>query len=433
MYRDKKIVLFGASYDKDSTCDYVINWLSKEKYSIEYLVDNDENKQGKEVYNKQIRDPKELLKENRDNILIIVTSGYVKEISYQLQEMGFKRKDNFIRLYDWNELRGSYVSDKLKKSITLDSKGNNIPTSINLEITSFCNMECCYCPYHSKWIDKSDKAPNVMMTEDIFNKILKQLKNIRTLRDITIGGRGECLLHPKWFEFAQSISKNTSVKEITLLTNGKLLNDVNNKKISELNFERINILISIDGYSENENSYFRINSDYSIIKENLNKLIKLTQDNSRIKISIMNVKVPNIDEVHIKSELDIAEYIKKDFPQVSYWGTYAISFYKNIENKFIEQGFSIVEGVNENLFICTSPFKQIAINSSGKVLACSCGNGQNKVVGVVEEENLISLWNNDEFKSMRKDFLNRKNPSICNLCANNIELKPYRIICRGEQ
>ncbi|CAI3671767.1 hypothetical protein CNEO3_50129 [Clostridium neonatale] len=430
MYENKKIILFGASDVSGSRFEYVLNWVIDKGYEVEYFVDNDINRQGKIINNNKIYSPTKLIEDNLKNCIIIITSGYVKEIKLQLKKMGLKEGEEFISIYDWKELRDSYIHNEILKNIVKNEEGLYLPKRINLEISSFCNMECCYCPYHSKWLPHNEKTANVFMDEECFNLIKNELSKMEYLDSITFGGKGETLIHSKWFEYAETIQKETSIKNFEILTNGKLLNKENIEKLQKLKFENIYVTVSIDGYSAEENSNFRINSDYEVIRGNVKNLLEISKKNSAIKVSIMNVKVPSAESYYTESELEIADYIKKDFDGLQYWGSYAISFNEVMDREFIKRGFLIENGFNTNLFVCKIPFNEIAFNAKGELLSCSCGNGQKNIIGKFKNESLLKLWNNDEFNKMRQMFLNHKNPSVCKACPNNIELKSYNIICR---
>lgn len=71
---------------------------------IEYFIDNDKNKINKLFHEKMIHAPKKLIEENKNNIMIIVGNDfYYKEISEQLNNMGFIEDIHFFNGYFLSE------------------------------------------------------------------------------------------------------------------------------------------------------------------------------------------------------------------------------------------------------------------------------------------------------------------------------------------
>ena len=85
----KKIILFGAGPSG-------IDFLKKAKITINYFIDNDKNLWGEKLLDFKIKDPKIILREKKNNYLIIITSSALEEITKQLKEFGQINKKDFI-------------------------------------------------------------------------------------------------------------------------------------------------------------------------------------------------------------------------------------------------------------------------------------------------------------------------------------------------
>lgn len=91
MVKKKKFIIFGSG----SAGLQLIKYLeSKDK--VGYFIDNDSRKWGTHIENYIIESPEKLNAENPDDILILVSSTYYKEISMQLISMGFVENKNFV-------------------------------------------------------------------------------------------------------------------------------------------------------------------------------------------------------------------------------------------------------------------------------------------------------------------------------------------------
>ncbi len=83
LLRDKKVILFGAG----PTCDEL---LSKIPLACAYIVDNDPDFWGKEFRGLEIRNPDQLINENRKSIAVIIACSDVLSVVSQLEKMDLK-------------------------------------------------------------------------------------------------------------------------------------------------------------------------------------------------------------------------------------------------------------------------------------------------------------------------------------------------------
>lgn len=85
---NKRIVLFGTG----STSETLVN---KFPLPVAYCVDNNPQKNGTWFKGLPVKSPENLLNEEKDELLIIIASQFYKEISAQLNEMGFIENIHF--------------------------------------------------------------------------------------------------------------------------------------------------------------------------------------------------------------------------------------------------------------------------------------------------------------------------------------------------
>lgn len=88
---NKKIIVFGSGKGGE-VASFTLKGF---ELNFAYYVDNDEKKWGVKKGNTFIKDPNELLKENKEDIFILIASTYYKEISVQLIGLGFLEKEHF--------------------------------------------------------------------------------------------------------------------------------------------------------------------------------------------------------------------------------------------------------------------------------------------------------------------------------------------------
>lgn len=85
--KDKKLVLFGAGNEMRECLDKIID---KYKMNVEYVVDNDFRKWYSNYLGYEIREPKCLIQDNLDGVVVLITSMYPFRIEQQLIRMGIK-------------------------------------------------------------------------------------------------------------------------------------------------------------------------------------------------------------------------------------------------------------------------------------------------------------------------------------------------------
>lgn len=115
---------------------------------IDYFVDNDPDLIGTTYLGKEIKSPDALLKENKEDILILIGSiVYRTELAYQLKDMCFKEDKDFIWAIDFC---GDEKCSRLWKHIEWNNKTEN---AVNLESIEFGEYFLSRLKIASKMID----------------------------------------------------------------------------------------------------------------------------------------------------------------------------------------------------------------------------------------------------------------------------------------
>lgn len=91
VFTNKQVVVFGTGMG-GKTVGAVLNSINIKDY---YYVDNDNEKWGGELLGRQIYSPSQLLKEDRNGVIILVASIFWEEIATQLTGLGFVGEENF--------------------------------------------------------------------------------------------------------------------------------------------------------------------------------------------------------------------------------------------------------------------------------------------------------------------------------------------------
>lgn len=140
---------------------------------------------------------------------------------------------------------------------------NNNYTSIRLEITSKCNLNCAYC-HNAKFLNSKDD-----MTNEEIKKVISEIKKKNNINKILLTG-GEPLLNNGIVDLVKYIT-SLGIKA-DMVTNGILLTDEMIQKLDRAGLKRIRL--SIDDISmKNKN---RSNSNSQFILNKIKKILSLS-------------------------------------------------------------------------------------------------------------------------------------------------------------
>lgn len=108
-----------------------------------------------------------------------------------------------------------------------------------IELTNRCNLNCSMCHRHS-W-----RRPAGEMTESLFARMLEEVSQLAELEEIVLGGFGEPLYHPCFWDWLTRLREVAGKVRIVLPTNGVLLQPGDIARLEEAGVARI--VLSVDG------------------------------------------------------------------------------------------------------------------------------------------------------------------------------------------
>lgn len=162
-------------------------------------------------------------------------------------------------------------------------------TSLRLEITSACNLNCKYC--HNK-----DAISNNDLSFDEIIKIINLLYKKNKINKLLLTG-GEPMLNVNVYNIIKYAKKHNI--KVDMVTNGTLLNQRNIIELSKAGLNRIRISIDNIDIDEDSRGY--------IEKNKLISLINYILSNTDIEVCIHTVVTPeNVTKLY-----DIYNFVKK--------------------------------------------------------------------------------------------------------------------------
>ena len=222
--KDSRICIYGSGNFSEKIFDYIVNY--REDIEIVFFVDsfNHGEKCGTKIINV----------ENLMNCidcfdLVIIASMFYEDILTTLKKYAISKAIYIIDInFDYYLMIEAIVEGRKVQY-----------NSINIELTSYCNMQCEFCRHPVM------KKELTHMSYSLFLSIIDCIQDNNLSDNILLAGLGEPLLHPDVFEILQycGITKMCT----TLYTNGLLLNQDLYKQIAKAKTD--NLYISVIGMS----------------------------------------------------------------------------------------------------------------------------------------------------------------------------------------
>jgi MoaA/NifB/PqqE/SkfB family radical SAM enzyme len=325
------------------------------------------------------------------------------------------------KLYPLGELNPSVstVADKFKLE--------NIPLNIELELTSYCNARCVFCP-----IDNMTRV-NRKMEAKLLEKILDRCKTLKPSL-IYLCGVGEPLLYPNIQDIVKKVTDDIG-SPIGINTNGSLLTGELYKKLLDAGISTINI--SINGLTEDTYGQHMKRLSFKKVNDNIHEILKINPE----RISLQGVITrQNYHELPEMIEYWHSKGVKIfTFNQVSNKSGYLENFdemwladmnlfYEKIARLQKDIWISINScnfPVFQEDFLCKVPVNFLSIDVEGNVLHC-----MHDFVNAPKYGEFISMDEQELDRVRSKRIWNKS--VLCEGCNAN-KLDKSRLIWNGQE
>lgn len=247
---------------------------------------------------------------------------------------------------------------------------NPLFNNIEIETVNRCNGTCSFCPVNKN----QDPREYKKMPKELFEKIIKELKEINYDGAIALHSNNEPLLDKEIYNYAEYAIKELPNSYIYLYTNGTLLTI---DKFLDL-IENLDLMV-IDNYNDNIQLIEPVKEifDYCIQHPELKK----------------------------KVLIDL-----------------------RLQNQILTSRGGQSDNRNEILTLkssCLLPFNKIVVQPDGKVPLCCCDPFGKVILGDLNTAKLVDIWNGKKAKEIReilyKKENSRKNLELCKQCDVLVE------------
>jgi radical SAM protein with 4Fe4S-binding SPASM domain len=290
---------------------------------------------------------------------------------------------------------------------------SGMPVSISAELTNFCNLSCPECASGS---DKM-KRERGFMDIGLYKKMILELSPY--LYYTSLYFQGEPMMHPQFFSFMEL---NREINGI-VSTNGHFLTEENSEKLVVSDLRKL--IVSLDGMDQVTYSEYRRNGDFGKVVDGIRNVAAAKVSHN----SSLNLEIQFLVSRYNEHQIREAEHFAKEVGARLRLKSMQVIYSKEVE-KWMPAGrrfrrYKESEGtyVIKNSFPdrCMRLFFNPVITWDGKVIPCCFDKDAEYVMGDLNNESFISIWNGPRYNSFRKMILNGRNKiDICRNCTSGM-------------
>jgi len=303
----------------------------------------------------------------------------------------------------------------LTKSIffyKLLKKTNSFPSVFQIQTVNTCNGSCLMCP--NPTIEQNTEY----IPDNLFKKIIDEIIHHSSSPSIILSLQNEPFLDGNLFNKIQYIKNKGGEKtQVLVVTNGSLLT---NEKINELEKSELDsLIISLDAFTEETFNKIRKGLNFNKIKTSIEKILKSNFSGS-------------IFVGYVKQRDNLTEFSK--FKE--YWRKKGVGIHLDFVNnrssdlknfkkiclKYDEYSFGekiVYFFFQRYLNICPTPLTTVNILTNGDVILCCNDYSKKMILGNVNKNSILDIWNNEKYKRIREKFRDNEYKTIkaCQNCS----------------
>ena len=265
------------------------------------------------------------------------------------------------------------------------------PRQLRLDTTTACNAHCLSC--HRFLTRRKGEMP-LELIEQLINDVSKWREH---LEEIVPVNYGEFFLRKDWYEIMRLIAQKLPTTEITLATNGALVDEEVVKKLCQIpNFRVINFSVNAF-YDETYEKFMGLKADVIPKMRKAVSMFRVLRSDIRLKVSFIFDP-----EYQTDLERDYFEWYWKGWAET--WVIAAAS---------AGRGKKPVSPVT---LPCRSIFSDIVVGYDGKISSC-CFDADFSIPLGKYNGNLLENWHSPELTELRRKHNERQREGLCKICT----------------
>ena len=286
----------------------------------------------------------------------------------------------------------------------------NLPPVVRIEPAASCNLRCLHCP------TGLDQTPKGLMSMETFQTALLDLREYgNEVKTVVLYHGGEPLLNQN-LEFMIRAVKETQVKKVKLVSNGKLLTEEISIMLTESGLDEIEI--SLDSVGAAESDSIRRRSDAIETIKNTKLLVHtINKKQGNLKVAISTTQF--VDDYDITQLQDLIapvepQWLRDEFKNLPIKVAWAIQWPGGLPR---EKDIVFRSLISESPTSCSLLEETITVRSNGDVVVCCYDLIGLSDMGNVAKSSLSEIWKSQAYSEFRESFKAKHYPEPCKSCA----------------
>lgn len=296
-----------------------------------------------------------------------------------------------------------------------------LPYYLDVELTNFCNFNCCFCPTGTKAMQRMRGH----MPDNVADAIAENVKkyNIPAVRFIRWG---EPTLHPNYLSILEKVKNAGALIHIN--TNGSLLDEAQIQKLLDMHLDSIKF--SFQGADEGTYNEMREGGDYLRLLDIVRKFHEMRGEKDYPYIQISTTLTGETAEQieGFKSDIgDYCDYYNVGYTKLNHLNVDTMNIDEEEKKKI--RRLQEHETINHTFRpVCVEAFDKLSINWNGDVTLC-CGDYDNfMLVGNILDMDLKQIFNS-RAADIYRDAIAKMQYGKIKCCSNCYETVP---LTKGE-
>jgi hypothetical protein len=267
----------------------------------------------------------------------------------------------------------------------------SVPHTLQVELSAACNSRCPKCLFHGPnttlYRPRTESPP--FMERELFQRIIDEFSQFKTRTGLAVAlnYRGECQLHPDFYDFV-AYARERGVRAV-FNTNAKLLTPEAIRRLLDLDLSAVSF--SVDSLMPG--LYDRLQGGK--IRKVLSNIDFMVSERAR-----QGRRNPVLSTIHVVTSETVPELpgLVEHFLQ----RTELVSFfhYQDIRKRTISSPYTFFD-VSER-YPCGHLWEVMTILSSGKVIRCGYDFNHEDVLGDLQAQSILEVWNGERMTSYRR-------------------------------
>jgi len=280
---------------------------------------------------------------------------------------------------------------------------SKFPLHLDIETTSYCNLECPMCPRTVLMKDGKDYLPgeDVEIPMDLFKKVVDEGAE-NGLKSNKFQYLSEPLADSMIIERIK-YAKDKGIIDTMINTNATYLTEKMSYDLLEAGLD--DIFFSVDSIIPAKFNKIRVGAEYHEVVENIKNFMRIKKEEQykHVQTRVSMVVLPGTKTDEIEA------YKKFWLPIVE-----TVGFDEWINHS---SGHGEYSEYNPN-FVCAMPFQRLFITYNGLCVPCCLDAKRQYVVGDAYKNTISDIWHGEKLTKMRELQINGKyrDVDLCREC-----------------